>query len=81
MDAFDEPAINAFVAQPARHTDEDPEVAPARAPRTRQRGSWRRGLTHFFFEHQPSGYSSIAPRRLDGTRTRIFFFNGGGRGR
>jgi len=33
------------------------------------------------FEKEPSPYSSIAPRSSDGTRTKIFFFNGNGRGR
>jgi hypothetical protein len=33
------------------------------------------------FEKDPSEYSSIAPRSPDGTRSKIFFFNGNGRGR
>lgn len=75
---FDNAAIEAFVSQPARHDDvveADPvESAVVRAP-------WRRRLTHFFFEKEPSQYSSIAPRMPGGKRTKPFFFNGNGRGR
>jgi hypothetical protein len=38
-------------------------------------------VNHFLFEKKPSDYSSIAPRAADGTRTKLFVFNGNGRGR
>ncbi len=77
---FDDAAVEAFVAQPARPADEDVEIAePANS--SVERGSWRRRLNHFFFEKQPSQYSSISPRTPDGRRTKPFFFNGNGRGR
>ena len=78
--------VDFFLAQPAYHTDEDsvepvvsptPDVGVAGTPWSR----WRRRLTHFMFEKEPSKYSSIAPRTPDGRRTKIFFFNGSGRGR
>ena len=77
---FEDAAVEAFVSQPAQHTDED-EVIALDEPRTAVRLSWRRRLTHFFFEKKPSQYSSIAPRAPDGRRTKPFFFNGNGRGR
>jgi hypothetical protein len=43
--------------------------------------SFKQRLRHFLFEKSPSPYSSISPRKADGTRTKIFFFNGNGRGR
>ncbi len=77
-DHFDDAAVEAFVSQPARPADAD-EVR-AVDPKVR-RAPWRRRLTHFFFEKEPSQYSSIAPRTPDGRRTKPFFFNGNGRGR
>lgn len=73
--------VGAFLAQPshryeedlARDTDEDATV--------RGKVSFLRRLRHFMFEKGQSPYSSIAPRMSDGTRTKIFFFNGNGRGR
>ncbi len=80
-DGFDESAINAFVAQPAYHADEDVDAPADRVATVAAHVPWRRRLTHLLFEKRPSGYSSIAPRRPDGSRTKLFFFNGGGRGR
>ncbi len=39
------------------------------------------GLVHLLDDRKPSGYSSISPRQPDGSRPKIFFFNGNGRGR
>jgi hypothetical protein len=82
--------IEVFLSQPAEVADEDrPEprstdaMAMDRPPESNV-GLWRRfahRLTHFMFEKEPSKYSSIAPRRADGTRSKIFWFNGNGRGR
>ncbi len=77
---FDNAAVQAFVAQPAEHADEDRDdvdVVATRAPSE----SWRTRLRRFFFEKKPGQYSSIAPRMPDGRRTKPFFFNGNGRGR
>ena len=73
-------ALDRFLAQPPEHGVGDEPVetpAPAHLPR---RTLWR-VIVHFLFEKEPSGYSSISPRKADGTRTKPFFFNGGGRGR
>jgi hypothetical protein len=79
-DADRDPIVD-FLAQPSHHYDDDDvtqrEVGAAVGPKM----SLSRRLYHFLFEKSPSGYSSIAPRRADGTRTKIFFFNGNGRGR
>lgn len=81
-----ESPIDRFLSQPASHAEEDavddvvsptPDVHAVRTVWSRT----RRWLTHFMFEKEPSQYSSIAPRTLDGRRTKIFFFNGSGRGR
>ena len=77
-------AVGNFLSQPAAHYEEDevrPVVASDRpAPDLSVKGFVRR-FVRFMFEKKPSPYSSIAPRRADGTRTKIFPFNGGGRGR
>jgi hypothetical protein len=81
-----EAPIEAFLVQPAYHAEEDtsainqdptPEVVLTGSP-------WRRiqrWFSHFMFEKEPSHYSSISPRTPDGKHTKIFFFNGNGRGR
>ncbi len=78
----DEPEeiLERFLAQPPEHgfNDDEPAVAPQSA---QPRGSWWARLNRFLFEKEPSPYSSISPRKPDGTRTKIFFFNGNGRGR
>jgi hypothetical protein len=85
-----ESPVDSFLSQTAYSVDEDVDeviVEPdlARAPglprglNVRKRfGHW---FTHFMFEKEPSQYSSIAPRKADGTRSKIFFINGNGRGR
>ena len=85
-----ESPIDSFLSQPAYSADEDAdektaEPEPARASEVhgdlsvwKRFGQW---FAHFMFEKEPSQYSSIAPRKADGTRTKIFFFNGNGRGR
>jgi len=77
-------AVGNFLSQPAAHYEEDedqPVVAGDRpAPDLSVKGL-RRRFVRFMFEKKPSPYSSIAPRRADGTRTKIFPFNGSGRGR
>ena len=72
--------LDRFLAQPAWHsTDSEPVAMPD--PAHRPHRNLGQALIHFLFEKKPSGYSSIAPRRADGTRVGAFFFNGGGRGR
>lgn len=71
--------VERFLAQPPEHGvgDRDEESAPVvRVHRT----LWQ-SVMHFLFEKEPSRYSSIAPRKADGTRTKLFFFNGNGRSR
>ncbi|HTT59773.1 MAG TPA: hypothetical protein VMF33_06960 [Acidimicrobiales bacterium] len=78
MGERDEP-LERFLAQPSEQVmgdHEEPEAAPSHVHRT-----FRSWLHHFMFEKEPSDYSSIAPRRSDGSRTNLFFFNGNGRGR
>jgi len=73
-------AIRDFLAQPHRDYDEDlatQEKNSVLGPKS----NFMKRLYHFLFEANPSQYSSIAPRKADGTRTKILFFNGNGRGR
>ncbi len=70
-------ALERFLRQPPEHGFDDVEEPATPAPPL----SRRERLHRFFFDKQPGAYSSIAPRRSDGTRTKIFFFNGNGRGR
>ena len=77
-------AVAKFLTSPAHHYEEDVDARASDAetsvaPSTRL--SFRGRLRRFLFEKKPSGYSSIAPRQADGTRTKIFYFNGNGRGR
>jgi hypothetical protein len=81
-----ETPIEAFLEQPAYHAEEDSaEIDQTPAPLYDFEGSrWQRfrlRFSHFMFEKEPSEYSSIAPRTPDGKRTKLFFFNGNGRGR
>ncbi|MGC2169530.1 MAG: hypothetical protein WA580_10555 [Acidimicrobiales bacterium] len=78
MGERDDP-LGRFLAQPPEQgvgDHEEPEL-----PQVVFRRSFRGWLHHFIFEKEPSDYSSIAPRRADGSRTNLFFFNGNGRGR
>ncbi len=72
-------AIERFLAQPPERGVGDAPVEPA--PRAPAHRSFRQSLRHFLFEKEPTGYSSLTPRRADGTRSKPFFFNGNGRGR
>ena len=77
-------AVERFLAMPPEHgvgdeveaEDEDEDTHPS----TDNRTFWQK-LNHFLFEKQPSEYSSIVPRGPDGKRSKLFFFNGNGRGR
>jgi hypothetical protein len=72
--------IKAFLSQPAEQVvGDDDEVLVQAEPMLHR--SFGQRLNHFLFEKKPSGYSSISPRNADRTRTRLFFFNGNGRGR
>ncbi|HEY1824604.1 MAG TPA: hypothetical protein VGG21_01410 [Acidimicrobiales bacterium] len=75
--SYEDETLGRFLAQPAEHGYEDAPEPDVPIPPL----SFRRRLHRFLYEKQPSEYSSIAPRRADGTRTKIFFFNGNGRGR
>ena len=81
----EESPIEAFLEQPAYHADEDAvdDAQPSKTttPAAQPRRGFRRWFSHFMFDKEPSQYSSIAPRTADGKRTKIFFFNGNGRGR
>ncbi len=78
MSEQDDP-IRRFLAQPPEQGVGDHVEAPE--PQTTVRRSFRGWLHHYLFEKERSDYSSIAPRRADGSRTNLFFFNGNGRGR
>jgi hypothetical protein len=80
-DGTDQDPVDEFLAQPARHYDEDVESQRDEVRDNGPRLSFKQRLHHFLFEKSPSPYSSIAPRKADGTRTKTFFFNGNGRGR
>jgi hypothetical protein len=80
-DGTDRDPVDAFLAQPTRHYDEDAESQSDIGEDVGPKLSFTQRLRHFLFEKSPSPYSSIAPRKADGTRTKIFFFNGNGRGR
>jgi hypothetical protein len=73
--------IGAFLRQPAHRYEEDLARDTHKDTTVRGKVSFLQRLRHFMFEKEPSPYSSIAPRMSDGTRTKIFFFNGNGRGR
>lgn len=78
MAEHDDP-IDRFLSQPPEVGAGDQEEARSKQPAP-HRGVWG-WLSHFLFEKEPSDYSSIAPRRADGKRTKPFFFNGSGWGR
>jgi hypothetical protein len=97
MESPDEPTqdprvlpLNSFLSQPAYSAEEDAEESVAQQEQDGTHENhrdvslgkrFRRWFAHFMFEKEPSQYSSIAPRSPDGTRSKIFFFNGNGRGR
>lgn len=80
MPENDSEVMKRFLAQPAEHGFND-DVSPVHESTPILRIGWRARLRRFLFEKEASHYSSIAPRRADGTRTKIFFFNGNGMGR
>lgn len=73
--------IDRFLSQPAEVGAGDHDEPGDAADSVPASGNLRARLRHFFFEKAPSPYSSIAPRDPGGQRTKIFFFNGNGRGR
>jgi hypothetical protein len=78
-----------FLAQPAYHADENFSIpAPPAVPDDENAlqidGTLKRVrklLHRFLFEKPASQYSSISPRTANGGRTKIFPFNGNGKGR
>jgi hypothetical protein len=83
-DDGDRDPIGEFLASPAHHYDEDDERATTQVDDEVARSarmSVMQRFRHFMFEKSPSSYSSISPRGANGSRTKIFFFNGNGRGR
>ncbi|HEY1762012.1 MAG TPA: hypothetical protein VGG17_05410 [Acidimicrobiales bacterium] len=81
-DGTDRDPITEFLASPAHHYDEDVEPANQGGEAVSSAHmSVRQRFHHFMFQKKPSQYSSISPRKPDGSRTKIFFFNGNGRGR
>ncbi len=73
-----EDPVERFVHQTPVPAESDPVARVPDSSSTHRRRGW---LLRFLFEKRPSPYSSISPRRADGTRTKLFFFNGSGRGR
>lgn len=81
----DEPSrVNLAVPEPAIETlSPRSQAAPSEVP-PKKLGFFRRlgyASAHLSDDRQTSGYSSVAPRRPDGSHSKIFFFNGNGRGR
>jgi hypothetical protein len=75
-------SIEKFLAQPAYHADEDsPSNDETIRQTVRPRKGFRKSLIRFLFEKPVGQYSSISPRSPDGRRTKIFPFNGNGKGR
>ena len=84
MKRSDPNPVSTFLSSPAHHYDEDVEAVVdqvEKVPAPHPKKSLRRRFIQFMFEKKPSKYSSISPRNPDGTRSKIFFFNGNGRGR
>jgi hypothetical protein len=78
---IDSSSIEVFLHQAPLVADEHREPAASGTTAPKVPVSWRRAFSNFMFNKKPSDYSSIAPRDADGRRTKIFFFNGNGRGR
>ena len=77
-------ALDAFLSQAPQVFPEDDELlgaSPSEAAHTVPRQGLRRRMVGFLFEKKPSRVSSLVPRTMSGTRTRVFPFNGNGRGR
>ena len=59
--------------------DETSDASASPAPSPRRRGPFYR-LLHLLDDREASHYPSVAPRRPDGSRPKIFPFNGNGMG-
>lgn len=77
-------ALSIFLSQPAPEPERERETshdetarAIARAPALPLRRRW----AAYLFEKKLSSSSSLVPRTSTGERTRVFPFNGNGRGR
>ena len=82
MSLSEDDPIDRFLSQPTDvGAGDHDELAGHADDSNAAKSGLRARLRHFFFEKTPSSYSSIAPRQADGQRTKIFFFNGNGRGR
>ena len=87
-DSAVEGPVSAFLSQPPPAYAEDQPTdeltvagVAGRHSSPGARRSWWRRFNEFMFEKTPGEFNSITPRKADGTRTRIFFFNGNGKGR
>ena len=74
--------LETFLHQSAPHADDDDSPSPTGEVvfNSAHVGFWR-VINNFMFNQRPSEYSSLAPRGAEGRRSKIFFFNGNGRGR
>jgi hypothetical protein len=83
MNRSDQDPVGKFLSLPALRYDEDDEVVSqdGQVPPPHVKKKFRQRFRQFMFEKKPSGYSAISPRKPDGTRSTILFFNGNGRGR
>jgi hypothetical protein len=74
--------LETFLHQPVPRGDDDDSPLPTGEVvfNSAHVGFWR-AINNFMFNKRPSGYSSLAPRGAEGRRSKIFFFNGNGRGR
>jgi len=77
-------ALSAFLSQAAQPRDADIESRAASsmgASDVAPSLTLRRRMAAFLFEKKASSASSLVPRTMTGARTRVFPFNGNGRGR
>ncbi|HUY44039.1 MAG TPA: hypothetical protein VMU98_09785 [Acidimicrobiales bacterium] len=76
-------ALSAFLSQAARPGDPEDELLARSSMQTDEAASssLRRRIVAFLFEKKPSSASSLVPRTMTGARTKVFPFNGNGRGR
>ncbi|HVB19290.1 MAG TPA: hypothetical protein VNE22_03305 [Acidimicrobiales bacterium] len=83
-DSLGREALDAFLSQAASAPDAENESRAASstgAGDTAPSMKLRRRMAAFLFEKKPSSTSSLVPRTVTGARTRVFPFNGNGRGR
>ena len=79
-----EDPISKFLSSPAPHYEEDAAAPVGRDDQvtvSHHTEGLKQRFVRFMFEKKPSEYSPLSPRSRDGTRSKIFFFNGNGRGR